>query len=50
MEATVNNLNRWNYVEIKKESDAFEEILLKYWERLEENKKAYIVLKNKNKL
>lgn len=47
MEATV---NRWTHNEIKKESDAFEQILLKYWERLEENKKAYIVLKNKNKL
>ena len=51
MEATVkNNYNRWSYAEVTKESTAFEQVLLKYWERLEENKKAYIVLKNKNKL
>jgi len=47
MEATV---NRWTHNEIKKEVDEFEKMLLEYWERLEENKKAYIVLKNKNKL
>ena len=47
MEATV---NRWTHNEIKKEVDEFEKMLLEYWERLEENKKAYIVLKNRNKL
>lgn len=50
MEATVNNLNRWNYVEIKKESDAFEQMLLEYRERLEKYKESYIQLKNRNKL
>lgn len=51
MEATVkNNYSRWNYLEIKKESDAFEQMLLEYWERLEKARESYILLKNRNKL
>ena len=50
MKATVNNLNRWNYVEIKKEVDEFEKMLLEYWEKLEKARESYILLKNRNKL